>query len=187
MELRRRHLEDVAARDLTAQERANPSFPGPTIPTLTDEDTTLFPGPYITTVVGYSSPWIDLYAADPLVANLSRQVLNLEVAYANFCGVRSIIIPGPRGDADENRVAQYGRAILEAQRLAPHINLVIHLPMYREPGLEEECETLSGPRVYDIAATTATSPEIDIYSTWDTWHTIRSICDYNSMLCVGEC
>lgn len=108
-DLKERFIADINARDLTPEERANPSLPSPTIPTLSDEDTSLFPGTYVTSVVGYCSPWIDLYSADPLVANLSRQVLNIEVAYASFCGVRSIIIPGPRADASEKLVAQYAR------------------------------------------------------------------------------
>ncbi|CAK7567273.1 MAG: hypothetical protein SEPTF4163_005235 [Sporothrix epigloea] len=184
--LQKSYQADIAARDLTPAERANPSLPGPTIPTLTDEDTSLFPGPNITSIVAYCSPWIDLYAADPLVANLSRQVLNLEVAYASFCGVRSIIIPGPRADTDENRVVQYGRAILEALRQAARTILVVQLPMYREPGLEEEGDTLSGPGVYPTAAsTTAVNEDIDLYSAWDTWHTVRSMCNYDPQLFVA--
>ncbi|KIH89218.1 protein arginine N-methyltransferase 5 [Sporothrix brasiliensis 5110] len=178
--LQKSYLANVAARDLTADERANPSLPGPTIPTLTDEDTTLFPGPNITSIVAYCSPWIDLYSAHPLVANLSRQALNLEVSYASFCGVRSIVIPGPRADADPKRVAQYGRAIKEALRLAAQIGIVIHLPMYREPGLEETGDSLSGPDAYP-----AGSEEIDIYSAWDTWHSIRTMCDYEPRLFVA--
>ncbi|CAK7229330.1 hypothetical protein SCUCBS95973_007184 [Sporothrix curviconia] len=184
--LQKSYLADVAARDLTAAERANPSLPGPTIPTLTDDDTSLFPGPNITSIVAYCSPWIDLYAADPLVASLSRQVLNLEVAYASFCGVRSVIIPGPRADDDEKRVAQYGRAIQEALRQAARTILVIHLPMYREPGLEEKGDTLSGAGVYPTAASTAVAgEEIDLYSAWDTWHTVRSMCAYDPRLFVA--
>lgn len=180
--LHQKYLEDVESRDLTDAERANPSFPGPTISTLTDDDTALFPGRYITSVMAYASPWIDLYSDNALVANLSRQVLNLEVAYASFCGVRSIIIPGPRADASEKHVAQYARAIREALDVANRISLIIHMPMYREPGLEEDIETLSGPEAYPKAVS---DEEIDIYSSWDTWHTIRSACDYNSRLSVA--
>ncbi|OAA57476.1 protein methyltransferase [Niveomyces insectorum RCEF 264] len=167
-------------------ERANPSFPLPTIPALTDDDTTLFPGFCTSALIAYSSPWIDLYSSDPLVANLSRQVLNLEVAYASFCGVRGIIVPGPRADADGKRVAQYGRAIREALQVAGRVSLVVHLPMYREPGLEEKTETtLSGPDAYAATDKAAASEEIDIYSCWDTWHSIRSICDYSPRLSVA--
>ena len=176
-DLKERFVADIKARDLTAAERANPSFPSPTIPTLTDEDTSLFPGAYVTSVVGYCSPWIDLYSADPLVASLSRQVLNIEVAYASFCGVRSIIIPGPRADTNEKLVAQYARAIQEALRVASRMTLVVQVPMYREPGLEEASATLSGPSAYASG-----DEEIDIYSAWDTWHTIRTVCDYDQRL-----
>ncbi len=165
-------------------EKKNPSFPAPTITTLTDEDTSLFPSSYVSSVLAYSSPWIDLCSDDPVVANLSRQVLNLEVAYANFCGVRSIIIPGPREDHKGSQIAQYARAIQEAFQVASRVNLIIHMPMYREPGLEEKQETLSGPSQPAVEA----DPEedIDLYSAWDSWHTIRTVCEYNMRLFVGE-
>ncbi|EFX06655.1 protein methyltransferase [Grosmannia clavigera kw1407] len=180
--LHKSYLDDVKARNLTDAERANPSFPGPTISTLTDDDTGLFPGRYITSVIACSSAWIDLYSDDPLVANLSRQVLNLEVAYASFCGVRSIIVPGPRADSSGKHVAQYARAIQEALQVANRASLVIQVPMYREPGLEESIETLSGPGAYPEATA---DQEIDIYGCWDSWHTIRTVCDYNSRLSVA--
>ncbi|GJD01565.1 arginine N-methyltransferase skb1 [Colletotrichum higginsianum] len=101
----------------------------------------------LTTYIAYASPWIDLASTDPVVASVSRQVLNLEIAYANFCGVRSIIVPGPRRDASRDGgnqgIAQYGRAVLEAMNIASRLNFIIHVPMYREPGLEETVELLS--------------------------------------------
>lgn len=182
VELYRTHLAAADDRGLSETEKANPSFPAPTIPTLTDEDTSLFPSSYVSSVLAYSSPWIDLSSEDPVVANLSRQVLNLEVAYANFCGVRSIIVPGPREDQSGKQITQYGRAIQEAFLVATRVNLIIHMPMYREPGLDEKEETLSGPSKPPADP----DQEIDLYSAWDSWHTIRTICEYNIRLFVGE-
>jgi protein arginine N-methyltransferase 5 len=155
------------------------------VPTLTDEDTSLFPGGDIANIVAYSSPWLDLCSSNNLISNISRQVLNLEVAYANFCGVRSVIIPGPRTD-NAKRVAQYARAIQETFLVATRVNVIIHMPMYREPGLEEKAATLSTLLDGDNSAEEGSSVEVDLFGAWDTWNTVRSLCKYTMRLFVGE-
>lgn len=162
--------------------------PDPIVPPLTMEDTTLFPGTYIGGLIAYSSPWIDLGSSNHVVASISRQVLNLEVSYANFCGVRSIIIPGPRQDSvttsNGQGVAQYARAIQEAFLLGTRVNLIIHVPMYREPGLEEQVPLLSASEHSEPQADGV--QEVDLFSSWDSWHSIRSVCEYDSRLFVGQ-
>ncbi|KAI0479467.1 PRMT5 arginine-N-methyltransferase-domain-containing protein [Xylariaceae sp. FL0804] len=166
----------------SAASRADPS-----VPPLTIDDTTLFPGNYTSGLVAYSSAWIDLCSLDPTVSSISRQVLNLEVAYANFCGVRSIIVPGPRHDAvqlgSSQGIAQYARAIQEALVVGTRIQLIVHLPMYREPGLEEKIAqlSLSGPSQQDQPD----QQEIDLFGAWDSWHVIRTACDYDPRLFVA--
>ncbi|KAL0470879.1 protein arginine N-methyltransferase [Neurospora intermedia] len=198
IDLYKSHLQEreqwVTERGLTDAQKANPSLPLPTVPTLTDDDTSLFPSSYVGSLIAYASPWIDLCSADPIISDISRQVLNLELAYANFCGSRTIIIPGPRQD-DGRAVAQYARAIQEAQEVGGRVNLVIHLPMYREPGLEEEAETLSSLLAGDgssssnskeaVKTDAAKGTEIDLFSTWDSWHTIRTVCKYSGRLFVA--
>ncbi|KAL8409541.1 hypothetical protein RB594_007835 [Gaeumannomyces avenae] len=180
------HIKEVQEHGLSEAEKANPSLPGPILPTLTNADTSLFPSPYSGALVAYSSPWIDLCAEDPVVASLSRQALNLEVAYANFCGARSVIVPGPRNDADSRGVAQYARAIQEAFIVGVRVNLIIHLPMYREPGLEEKEDLLS-----TTVNGTASKPlsieaaEIDLFGVWGTWHTVRTVNEYTARLFVA--
>lgn len=173
---------------MSAAEKANPSLPGPTVPTLTNKDTSLVPSPYVLNVLAYSSPWIDLCSSDPIIASISRQALNLEVAYANFCGVRSVVIPGPRQDGDGRAIAQYVRAVQEAFDVATRVNIIIHMPMYREPGLEEKArllsEELQGPK--DVAKAGPKDEEVDLFGAWDTWHTIRSVCQYSTRLFVGK-
>lgn len=148
----------------------------------------MFPTSYIGGLVAYSSPWIDLCSPNHVVASISRQVLNLEVSYANFCGVRSIIIPGPRQDSvaagNGQGIAQYGRAIHEAFLLGTRVNLIIHIPMYREPGLEEQVPLLSATE--DDETQADGMQDIDLFSSWDSWNTIRSVCDYDSRLFIGQ-
>jgi protein arginine N-methyltransferase 5 len=163
----------------------NPSLPGPVVPTLTDEDTSVYPSEYIGSLAVYLSPWIDLCSADPHIASISRQVLNLEAAYANWCGARTIIVPGPRRDDDSRGIIQYARAIREALHAAGRANIVIHMPMYREPGLDETAETLSDILVPENGPKEDGPKEIDLFTAWDSWHTIRSICNYSMRLFVA--
>ncbi|KUI67973.1 Protein arginine N-methyltransferase skb1 [Cytospora mali] len=189
-ELYKSHLKELENSGLSAAEKANPSLPGPIVPTLTNKDTSLFPCSYILNVLAYSSPWIDLCSSNPLIASISRQALNLEVAYANFCGVRSVLIPGPRQDADGKAISQYARAIKEVFHVASRVNIIIHMPMYREPGLEEKAKLLSeeleGPSKVGLGgASSQNDDEIDLFGAWDTWHTIRSVCQYSTRLFVA--
>ncbi|KAF6845014.1 protein methyltransferase [Colletotrichum musicola] len=173
------HLEQLEHGDNTISSEV-------IVPPLTPKDTGLFPSQSVSTYVAYVSPWIDLASIDPVVASVSRQTLNLEVAYANFCGVRSIIVPGLRRDASRNGgsqgVSQYGRALQEAMDIAPRVNFIVHMPMYREPGLEEEVELLSA---LSRRPQGEASNDIDIYSAWDSWHSIRTICQYSVRLFVA--
>ncbi|KAI0420327.1 methyltransferase-like protein [Xylaria grammica] len=159
----------------------------PIVTPLTPEDTTLFPEVYTSGFVGYASPWIDLCSPDHVIASISKQVLNLEVNYANFCGVRSIVIPGPRQDGAQagsgRGIAQYARAIQEALLIGTRVNIIIHLPMYREPGLEEKISQLSVSN--EVSRQLQSSEEIDIFTSWDSWHVIRTVCDYDARLCVA--
>ncbi|KAM7209573.1 hypothetical protein V8F20_000311 [Naviculisporaceae sp. PSN 640] len=179
------HLQEsedwVQKRGLTPSQRKNPSLPVPVVPTLTNEDTSYFPSSYGGgSPVAYSSPWIDLASTDPIIANISRQVLNIEVAYANFCGATGIIIAGPRNDENGEGVLRFARAIQEAHKVAPRINLIIHMPMYREPGLEEKTETLSS--TFGKTEAAKNTAEIDLFSAWDSWNTIRTMSEYSNRL-----
>ncbi|KAJ4307072.1 hypothetical protein N0V88_000447 [Collariella sp. IMI 366227] len=157
--LYRDHLKEreqwAEKRGLTASQQTNPSLPGPVVPTLTDDDTELSPSNYVGSLIAYCSPWIDLCSPDPDIASISRQVLNLEAAYANWCGARTLVIPGLRLDESSRGVAQYARAVREAMHVANRTN---------------EAET---------------KKEIDIFTAWDSWHTIRSVCNYSIRLFVA--
>lgn len=180
------HLATLKANGEKATSEATASRADPILPPLTPEDTGMFPSQAVNTYVAYTSPWIDLCSKDPVIANISRQVLNLEINYASWCGVKSIIITGPCRDASKDGgsqgIAQYSRAVQEALTIAPAITILIHIPMYREPLAGSQAETLSS---LNAEATNATESEIDIFTTWDSWHQIRSVCRYNPRLLVA--
>jgi len=165
--------------------------PAPIIPPLTPVDTPLTPGETVSQLIAYSSPWIDLCSSDPLISNISRQVLNIEIAYASFCGVGNIIIPGPRsyssGSTTNDGLIQYARAIQEALTICSYIQIAIHIPMYGN----EEVKDITGDlrpfaRGHNSLARVKASKEIDLFETWDAWNLIRTVCKYNSRLSVGK-
>lgn len=158
------------------------------LPPLTPEDTGLYPTPAVKTYTAYISPWIDLCSPNPTISKVSRQVLNFEVNYANFCGVRSIVIPGPSQDASKDGgnhgLAQYSRAVCEAMTIGSRLNFFIHMPMYREPVLDSRVSSLAS--LLPLAVDGPGRVEIDLYSAWDSWNHIRTMCEYSLRLFVGE-
>ena len=163
--------------------------PAPIIPPLNPVDTPLTPGDTVSQLIACSSPWIDLCSPDPLILNISRQVLNIEIAYASFCGAGNIIIPGPRtyssGSLDNDGLIQYARAIQEALTVSSYIQMAIHIPMY---GYEEAREMTGDLRPFarEHKSHGNGNKDIDLFETWDAWNLIRSVCKYNSRLSVGK-
>lgn len=186
-ELVSQHLDSLKKAGEEGTTIATASRSDPIIPPLTPKDTSLFPSAAVNTYTACISPWLDLCSTNPLIANISRQVLNIEVNYANFCGVRSIIIPGPSVDASKNGgnqgLAQYSRAVEEALTVGGRLTFLVHMPMYREPALDNQTKTLA---VLAPAETPKTEKkEIDLFSAWDSWHHVRTVCSYNTRLFVG--
>ncbi|KAG9228141.1 PRMT5 arginine-N-methyltransferase-domain-containing protein [Amylocarpus encephaloides] len=165
--------------------------PAPIIPPLDPVDTPLTPSDTLSQIIAHSSPWIDLCSPDPLIANISRQVLNIEIAYASFCGVGHIIIPGPRiyssGTKENNGLIQYARAIQEALSIGSYLQMAIQIPMYGQ----EEAKDMTGDLMPFARQQDATTPKplgnksIDLFETWDAWNFIRSVCKYNSRLSIA--
>ena len=113
----------------------------PTIPSLSPVDTPLAPGEAISHLLAVVSPWIDLCSPDPVIYAVSRQVLELEVAYAAFCGIGNIILPGPKlhhGKLHGEGVTKYAYAVQEVLKIAQYIQLSIMLPMMDDPGQDSD-------------------------------------------------
>lgn len=182
------HLSELSLLDSSDVASTKNVPPAPIIPPLTPVDTPLTPGDIVSQIIAYSSPWIDLCSPDPLISNISRQVLNIEIAYASFCGVGNIIIPGPRtyssGTTDSDGLVQYARAIQEALTIGSYIQLAIQIPMY---GNEEVKEMTGDLMPFARSPGDAKeNKEIDLFETWDAWNLIRNVCKYNSRLSVGK-
>lgn len=157
--------------------------PLPLISPLTPADTNLTPEDSNSSLVGIASPWIDLGSKDPVIAHVSRQIFNMEVAYAAFCGINNITVHGPLLDAE---VVQFARAIHEGLGLGPYLQLHILLPMTGE--LEQD----HGFDVH-LSELARTSDDNDVneldphepFGVWDNWHTIRTTCNYSHKLSIG--
>ena len=186
----------------------------PIIPPLTPTDTPLAPNETISQLLAVVSPWIDLCSPDPAVYELSRQVLELEIAYAAFCGVGNIILPSPRlhhGKVHGECITQYARAVQEALNIGQYISLSVTLSMMDSP--DQECEDNIGGLAEkargefmglppddqresfemdekDDEGTVIVSRKqparVDFFGTWDAWHMIRTSCKYSNRLFVGK-
>jgi protein arginine N-methyltransferase 5 len=165
--------------------------PAPIIPPLGPVDTPLTPCDTVSQLIGYTSSWIDLCSPDPLVANISRQVLNLEVAYASFCGIGNLIIPGPKLHRDQfsqsNGVAQYARTIQEVLSIGSFMNMSIHMAMddRKDTRPREEMGDLSPFSREEYFDDSAKESQVDLFASWDAWNLIRDVCKYNSRLSVA--
>jgi type II protein arginine methyltransferase len=161
-----------------------------TIPPLTPEDTPLTPNDAISQVVGITSSWIDLCSPDPLIADISRQVLMLEIAYAAFCGISCLIIPGPKlqhGGLHSEGVIYYARAVQEALNIAPYIQFHIWLKMVDNPELEtSEMGDLAPFTRSEFLEPEDRPAKLDLFGTWDAWEIIRTTCKHHSRLLVGK-
>ncbi|KAF2804889.1 arginine N-methyltransferas-like protein [Mytilinidion resinicola] len=170
----------------------NDDLPLPLIPALRPVDTPLTPSDSAAQTVAVTSPWIDLASPDPLIAHLSRQVFNLEIAYAAFCGVINVVVQGPRlynGAKSSGGVSQYARAIKEALSLGGYLQLHITTPMgdVSESVIEEDMGNLArfARDEYNHTSRSQQITRLDLFASWDAWNLIRSVCRYNQRLCVS--
>jgi protein arginine N-methyltransferase 5 len=171
------------------------SPPTPVIEALRPEDSLLVPHDTIQQVIAVSSSWIDLASADYIIADISRQVFNLEIAYAAFCGSSQILLPGPvlpDGTISSSGVAQFARALFEALSISPYLQFHVLLPMVPiKTGGIGLLKTLPGNGSAHISSAAAhMHPEDadsqDMWAAWEAWDLIRTICKYSSRVSLGK-
>ncbi|KAE8391913.1 PRMT5 arginine-N-methyltransferase-domain-containing protein [Aspergillus alliaceus] len=161
------------------------------IPPLTPSDTHMTPNEAMTQVVGVTSSWVDLCSPDPLIADISRQVLMLEVAYAAFCGIGYLLIPGPKlhhRDMHLEGLVYYGRAIQDAINIGPYIQFNIWLGAVDNLDFEVDQMGDLSPLAREeflVNLDAGQSPKEDPFGTWEAWDTIRRTCKYHPRLFVA--
>lgn len=108
----------------------------PTVTSLSALDTNLAPGETMAQILGVVSPWIDLCSPDPVIYNVSRQVLVMEVAYAAFCGIGNLILPCPKlhhGKTTGTGIAQYAHAVQQVLDVGGFIHMSVTMPIMDNP------------------------------------------------------
>jgi protein arginine N-methyltransferase 5 len=177
---------DAYFKTVSASAKAE-DVPYPMIAPLTPEDTTLLPDEFISTTLAVTSPWIDLASPDPAVAHVSRQVLNLEIAYAAFCGASNVIVEGPRLSGD-SVIPQFARAMAQALNAGAYLNLQIRLPMTgtEQSEVTEDSRHLASRSRKQYTGASDKSNTSDPLRSWDAWELIRTVCKFHSRLSVGK-
>jgi protein arginine N-methyltransferase 5 len=160
------------------------------VPPLSKLDSTLTPNDATSQIVGVISSWIDMCSPDPLIADLSRQVFMLEVAYAAFCGIGYLLVPGPKlhhGGIHSEGVVYFARAIQDALSLGPYIQFHTWFRMVDTPELEVDTMGDLAPLAREeyLVPDDGVSPKIDLFGTWDAWDLVRKTCKYHSRLFVA--
>ena len=172
--------------DVTLTHSASPVVVDP----LTPADTPLTPVDTTSELIAVISSWIVLSSSDPIIADVSSQVLKLELSHAAFCGITYVLMPGPRmhGRSEhDGGVLQYARAILDGLSQGPYMQLYVWLPM-----MDHSDDHREG--MGDLAAFVRErfrkqedhSRRLDLFGTWEVWDMIRSICKYSSRLFAGK-
>ncbi|KAF1817199.1 Skb1 methyltransferase [Eremomyces bilateralis CBS 781.70] len=162
----------------------------PLIPPLKPSDTNLMPNELVSQLLVHSSTWIDLASPDPIIANVSRQVFNQEVAFAAFCGATNLVVQAPKlhhGSLHGAGVAQFARAVKEALTIGPYLTFHIMFPMTDDPATDsgEGFGHLSRFARSNYVETDEGAGKEDPFGTWDAWNIIRTICQYHVRLTVG--
>ncbi|MBA7492659.1 hypothetical protein ES702_03209 [subsurface metagenome] len=174
--------------DASNGQKENPlnGRPSVVVKPLEPADTHLTPDDAISSIVGLTSSWIDLSSPDPIIADVSRQVLSLELAYAAFCGVSYIIVYGPRNDSSAD-VAAYARAILDGLNQGPYMQLYVwtHTHPETSDSREKVGDLASFARREFVASHESNEGSKDDFRTWQDWDIVRSICKYSTRLNLG--
>lgn len=173
-----------AYQEAVSQHGDHSSIPLPTIAPLSLKDTTLTPQDSNHSLVGLVSTWIALGSPDPVIAHISREILNLEVAYAAFCGINSILVYGPTWTTE---IMQFARDTQEALGLGPYVQLHILLAMSGELEFDYGDGTHLSEMASDVSIheDDEISGEPEVYEAWDWWNTIRTLCKYSHKLSLG--
>lgn len=167
----------------------------PIIPRLSPLDTSLEPNDSTSQLIHVTSPWLDLCSQDPLIADISRQVLALEVDYASFCGASNIMIQGPSLQSQGHEgsgLAQYAHAVQDTLAVGLYLQIHILLPMAgfstSHPSPSTQMGSLGDFARPEFTKHIAGDEDVgrDAMASWDAWNFIRSHCKYNTRLSVGK-
>ena len=165
---------------------------GPSLPVLAPiaaDETDLVPAEFNSRVIGFTDPFINICSPDPVVSDVSRQILHMEIAYAAFCGMSSIFVTGPAlytVDGATPGLAKFALAIEESLALGANLSISILFPMTDEPSNRRVTlqSSAAGPEAKRLMEAER-ARKSDTFGTWDAWNFIRTMCNYSSRLFAG--
>ncbi|CCK68573.1 protein arginine N-methyltransferase KNAG_0B01260 [Huiozyma naganishii CBS 8797] len=109
--------------------------------------------------IGLLSSWLELDSEEPLIRELSCQVLINECRFARFIGIKKVLLAPPRDLVNLQYYSQtVFRLISQKENFDQSLTLSISLPL---------CE------------------DSDPLATWELWHTIRKLCHYHPNLTIS--
>lgn len=163
-----------------------------TVPNLRPIDTFLRPAQHVGQLIAFTSSWIDTASSNPIIADASLQVLNLEVAYAAFCGVMNVVVRSPTvafSNTKSADITKFAHAIRHILTISPHLQLhvLISFDNQCQESDSEENGSLATKLSQDSKTANYTDQSNhDPLSSWSFWNLVRSVCKYNSRLSVGK-
>lgn len=180
-----------SAGDLARSKNSSP--PLPVLRNIDPSESFLTPISHTSQLVLLVSPWIDLCSEDTVVADLSRQVLEQEVAYTAFCGASNIVVRGPRRGASDAGLRRFGKCLRDVLGIGFYLNIMLSVPMNRGVDDNEDDDDLGDLARFarEPGVAVGSFPASDgrgqsDYEAWEAWHIIRSVCNYSSKLFVGK-
>lgn len=175
--------------DALNKESALAQLPMPLVPPLKPAHTNIFPNDSIAQYLAKTSSWIDLASSDPVVADVSRQVFNSEIAYAAFCGIQNVIVHSPflpGRSCHSGGLARFARCIQEALAVGGYLHISVVMPITAE-GVDRTQELAHLSRyARSHQAPGANRAAQDPWMPWEAWNTIRSLCRYNTRVSLGK-
>lgn len=157
------YFQQCTSSELQLQSQSEFILDTLTVPFPELQDTALFNGNHIQHTIGLISSWIELDSYNSIINEFSFQVLYNEISYANYLGIKTFILTPPK---NINNIQIFSSNVSNILSIFPSIHISISLPI----SLDFNNDSI------DL---------FNIYSTWETWNSIRSICDYNPNLSVA--
>ena len=166
----------------------------PELAPLSAEETDIAPHDVSPRLLYMASEWIGLDSLDSRTYDIAKQALIQEISYAGFCGASNVVLHGPKlasGVEHRLQVSKFVAAVKQAQASSPSLSISVLLPLsYDMSGTlptasQHPKATLKTPETNGIGKPSSPS-KLNPLSSWDTWHTIRTACNYDNRINVGK-
>lgn len=109
------------------------------------------------------------------------QALHQELSYASYLNIQVAILPPPR---NRKHIAAYARAINSCLNTVPYIQISVLIPIY-DPSVFQHSPLPTRLFAQGSSSSPSSYAQPSI-ATWEMWDTVRTICDYNPRLSIGE-